>query len=83
MPELINGGGGVGIQVPWVENFLKDNKRMGDVYQRPESSLLAIKEVLPFLDSGTLDGADRVNGYPTIEKLIFNDVQHLINADAP
>ena len=27
LPELISGGGGVGIRMSWVENFLKINKR--------------------------------------------------------
>ena len=37
LPELISGGGGgFGIRMSWVENFLKINKR-GDVYWRPES----------------------------------------------
>ena len=37
LPELISGGGGVGIRMSWVENFIKINKRGG-------GSLLETKE---------------------------------------
>ena len=50
--ELI--GGGVGIRMSWVENFLKINKLGGDVYQRPESNIsytysLGFHELTSFL----------------------------------
>ena len=39
LPELISGGGGVGIRMSWVENFPKINKRGGGTSIRDQRVL--------------------------------------------